>query len=335
LISFAEALEALKSADKFSGLVERIKDAGRVEEALTVLDAAHKFQSAGFGVCFDPDVKVADKYGVMQPKMPDLRLKDEETGEEIFVEVSRLRPGAKQDQLSRTYDVIWRVVHDAVNMDPGVWEDLLNPMYVLPYALIKRELDEDELRDVAGKVAEVIREVIATKEYRERSFGDMLEMAVSPAHDHSRAKEWGAAREMRDWVERPPIPLNEINRARGKIFTELHQLPDDRPGIVLIPVTSGNLLLFVYDVRTIIHELEKKLSKHPKLLCAIVSHSFTDSGRAGEFAATLGQHVICSKRGEDMSTEQALIIHNEACSMPVAASTAEKIRMAFTKGYAC
>jgi hypothetical protein len=193
-----------------------------------------------------------------------------------------------------------------------------------------RGLNEDELRDVAAKVEGVIREVISTKEYRERSFGDMLEMAVSPADDHSRAKDWAAAREMRDWVESPPIPLNEINRAKGKIFDELHQLPDDRPGIVLIPAASGNLLFFVYDVRAIIHELEKEVSRHPKLLCAVVSHSFSDSGEAEQFAATLGQHVICSRRGEDLATEQSVIIHNCACAMTVAAPTAAKIRQAFT-----
>lgn len=50
LIAFAEALEALEKGVKFDGLAARIKDAGRVEEALTVLDAAYKFLSAGFGV---------------------------------------------------------------------------------------------------------------------------------------------------------------------------------------------------------------------------------------------------------------------------------------------
>lgn len=335
LISFAEALKALERADKFSGLVARIKDAGRVEEALTVLDAAYKFLSAGLAVSFDPDVMVADKYGVMRPKMPDLRLEDEETGAEIFVEVSRLRPGAKQNQLSVTHEIIWKVVHHAVSMDPAVREDLLSPKYVLPYVLIKRGLGEDELRDAAGKVAGVIREVITTREYRERSFGDMSEMAVSPAHDHSGARDWAEAREMRNWVESPPIPLNEISRARGKIFSELHQLPDEKPGIVLIPAASGNLLLFVYDIGAIIQELEKKLSKHPKLLCAVVSHSFTDAGKAEQFAAAFGRHVVCSRRGEDMTVEQTVIIHNEACSMPVAASTAEKIRTAFTQGSGC
>jgi hypothetical protein len=330
LISFTEALEALEKAHKFDGLVARIKDAGRVEEALTVLDAAYKFLSAGFGVSFDPDVMVPDRHGVMQPKVPDLKLTDEETGEEIFVEVSRLRTGATQNRISRTHDVIWRVVHTAVSMDPGVREDLLNPKYVLPYVSIGRGLDGDELLDVAGKVEEVIREVITTKEYRERSFGDMLEMAVSPAHDHSRAKAWAAARKMRDWVESPPIPNNEINRAKGKIFGELRQLPDGKPGIVLVPAASGNLLFFVNGIGNIIRELEKEVSRHPKLLCAVVSHSFTDSGKAEEFAATFGQHVICSKRGEDMSTEQAVIIHNGACGVTVAASTAAKIRRAFT-----
>lgn len=330
LISFAEALDALEKADKFSGLVDRIKDAGRVGEALTVLDAAYKFRSAGFCVCFDPGVMVADKHGAMKPKTPDLKLTNGETGEEIFVEVSRLRTGAKQNQLSRTHDVIWHVVHTAVYKDPGVWENLLNPKYVLPYVRIKRGLNEDELRAAASKVNEIILDVISTKKYREESFRDMLEIAVSPAHDHSRARGWAAARKMRDWVESPPIPLNEINRAKGKIFDELHQLPDDKPGIVLIPAASGNLLFFVYDIRAIVLELEKEVSRHPKLLCTVVSHSFTDTGNADEFAAAFGQHVICSRRGEDMSTEQAVIIHNGSCAMPVTASTAAKIRQAFT-----
>lgn len=94
----------------------------------------------------------------MQPKVPDLKLTDDEAGEEIFVEVSRLRPGAKQNQLSRTQDVIRSVVHTAMHLDPGLWEELLNPKHVLPYVRIRRALDEGELRVVAGKVEEVIRE---------------------------------------------------------------------------------------------------------------------------------------------------------------------------------
>lgn len=330
MASFAEALESLEGAGKFGDLVTRIKDFRRAEEALTVLDAAYKFLSVGFTINFDPVVMVADRSGVMQPKMPDLQLTNEETGEDIYVEVSRLRTSAKQNLTSRTTGVISRVVLTAMSMDPGVWEDLTKPKNVLPYVRVERALDEGELRDIAGKVVEVIRDVIANKEYREVSVEGTMEMAVSPSHDHSRAKEWAAARKMRIFVEGPRIPFNEIHRAKGKIFDELHQLPDNRPGIVLIPAAPGNIMFFVHDVREIVLELANEVSRHPKLLCAVVSHSFSHSGEAEQFVAALGRHVICSRGRGDMSTEQAVLIHNDACAMPVTSSSSAKIRDAFT-----
>lgn len=330
LASFAEALESLEDAGKFGDLVARIKDFRRAEEAFTVLDAAYKFLSAGFTVNFDPVVMVADKNGVMQPKMPDLQLTNEETGEDIYVEVSRLRTSAKQDLTSHTSGVLWGVVRTAMMDDPGVWEDLTKPKHVQPYVRVERALDDGELRDIAGKVVEVIRDVIATKEYREFSVEGTMEMAVSPSHDHSRAKEWAAARKMRIFVEGPRIPFNEIHRAKGKIFDKLHQLPDDKPGIVLIPAAAGNLMFFVYDVRQIILELADEVSRHPKLLCAVLSHSFSHSGEAEQFAAALGNHVVCSRGRGDMSTEQTVIINNDACVMPVTESSGAKIRKAFT-----
>ncbi len=107
LIRLAEELKTFENAPNFRGLVARLKDRERGPEALTVLGAASSFSRAGFFVSFDPEVKGTGKF-------PDLRLVDPENGEDIYVEISRLRRGGHQELGSRTYHVIFDEVLNAI-----------------------------------------------------------------------------------------------------------------------------------------------------------------------------------------------------------------------------
>ena len=83
LMRFAEQLKVLERASNFNGLVARLRTCEKAEEALTVIEVADKFWRSGFRIYFDPRT--------MSGSVPDLRLVDPENGEDIYVEVSRLR----------------------------------------------------------------------------------------------------------------------------------------------------------------------------------------------------------------------------------------------------
>ena len=323
LIRLVEELKALEGSPNFNGLVARLKDGRRAEEALTVLDAAYKFSRVGFQVSFDPkNTNVGDNH------VPDLKLFDCDSAEEVFVEVSQLRKGGHRELDSRTYHMIFQAVHDAISACPGAW-DFTKPR-VLPCVRVRvlKGLGDKDLIEVIGELKRLILEVATINKYKEFTFKDAVEAAISPAHDHSKAKAWATARKMRDdLVEGPLIKLNEIAKVRGKIIAELEQLPPDKAGVIVIPADQS-LLPWMYDPREIILEIADELTHHPTLLCAVISHSF-NAGKLEPFVATLGQHALVRTEKPGFATEHSVIVMNEAFALPIAAGTLAKVRQAF------
>ena len=194
------------------------------------------------------------------------------------------------------------------------------------FAFLKAVSDK-ELLELISKIRELIIEAGTSNEYQEFVFKDAVEMAVSPAEDHTQAKAWAAARHMRDMVEAPAIPLDgEIRKARDKIVKKLEQLPEDRPGIIVIPM-SENLLFLVYPPQEIIMEIAEELRQHPNLLCAVLSHSFV-GGEQEPSVTSLGQHALVTTM-TNLSTDRTAIVMNESFGLTLAASTIEKVRNAF------
>jgi len=318
LIRLAEELRSFENAAGFNGLIARLKNAEKAPEALSVLGAASSFALVGFIVSFDPRVKSTGK-------VPDLLLVDSNNGEEIYVEVSRLRRGGLQELNSHTYHMIFNEVLNAIWACANP-DDITAP-HVLPHVRILKSISLKELPEVIRRIREAIFETGTSNEYREIKIGNVVEMAVSPANDHSRAEAWASERDMRDLVEAPPIRLDqELRKATDKINKELDQLPADKPGIVTIP-TSENMLFLVFDPRQIIIEIAEEARHHPNLLCSALSHTVMD-GRHEPRVATLGDHAFVT-RMNDLSTDRTAFVMNENFGLSLSASTIEKVRSAF------
>jgi hypothetical protein len=334
LIRFAEALKALEGAPGYSAILRRIrrpKSLDEMAEGDSVIEVAQKFLRAGFSVEFEPRVSVTDYRGVAGPKSPDMRVVDVETGEEIIVEVSRMLPSDSQNLTSHTYEVIWNVlVRDAMLSDPEALKNVLAPRHILPRARILRGIEEEELRVVVEQIRTLVDRVRAAGEFGELIIPDTIEVGIASYDDHDRAREWAASRGMRenDQIEGADILTDEISRARVKLRDKLKQLPADKPGIVVLMPAGTNLILFVYDIRLLVASLAEEVERHPKLLCAVMFHTFQEGGKES-FSVNLGPHVVTKLVRSDKVTEQSLIIHNTACKYKPSARTLEKVRVAF------
>ena len=334
LIRFAEALKALEGAPGYEAILRRIRRPKRLDEMAegdSVIEVAQKFLRAGFSVEFEPRVSVADHRGVAGPKNPDMRVVDAETGEEIIVEVSRMLPSDSQNLTSRTYEVIWNVLErDAILGDPEALKNVLAPRHILPRAKILRGVEEEELKGVVEQIRELIARVRGSGKFGELIIPDTIEVGIASYDDHDRAREWAASRGMRenDQVEGADILTDEISRAKVKLRDKLKQLPDDRAGIVVLIPTGTNLILFVYDVRWLVASLAEEVEKHPKLLCAVMFHTFQEGGKES-FSINIGPHVVTKLVRSDKVTEQSLIIRNTACRHTPSTRTLEKVRAAF------
>lgn len=319
LIHFASALKSLHGGRNFDALLDRLRDPSEYAEGITVLEVGYKFFQSGFTVELDPDVEVHNAYGGSRSRVPDLRILDYEMAEDIFVEVSRLRTSERQDMTSRTYHAFFDLLYR------NLWA-----ANMLSYARVTQTLDEEELEDAVTQVKGLIEEAYNSGEFRELTVEGVFEVGVAPPAEGERVQAWAAQRGIKDTLEGPLIPLNEVWRARGKLRKELKQLPDNKPGIVVLP-THENLLFFTYDIQQIISEIEEEARRNPKLLCAVLHHSFIEGGNNEVTLAKAGLHTLIRKKKVDYSTEQTLIIINQDCAFPVSDKVFEKMIAAFVR----
>jgi len=198
LIRFTEALRDLEGAPNYRAVLRRIKRPKNFDdlaEGRSVIEVAHKFSRAGFDVKFEPNVSVPNHRGVAGPKKPDMKIIKRETGEEIVVEVSRMRASTHQNLTEHTYEVIWNLlVHEGMHCDPEALKDILHPRYILPYALVHRGIEGNELKGIIGKIRSLIIRVRTSGEFGELVIPDTIEVGIASYDNHHRAREWAAAR---------------------------------------------------------------------------------------------------------------------------------------------
>lgn len=335
MIRFAEALKALEGSAGYKAILKRVRRPRDIEELLegkSVVEVAYKFFRAGFSIEeFEPRVSVTDHRGVAGPKNPDMKIVDGETGEEIIVEVSRMKPSDHQNLISHTYHVIHHVlVFESMQCDPEALKNVLSPRRILPYAKIHRGIEEGELRGIVEDIRRLVERVRASGEFDEMSVPDTIEVGIASYDDHDRVREWAARRGMRrhNLVESPNILTDEIERAKVKLRDKLKQLPDDRPGIVVLTPANENVILFVCDVEGLAADLAEVAGEYPKLLRAVVFQTF-DDGKDESWSVNLGPHTFTRLVRGDGAAERSLTIHNTACKHPLAVETLRKVDSAF------
>lgn len=337
MIRFAEALKALEGSTGYDAILKRVKRPKNLDELLegrSVVEVAYKFFRAGFSIDeFEPRVSVANHRGVDGPKNPDMRIVDRGTGEEIIVEVSRMNPSDHQNLTSHTTRVIRHVlVYESMQCDPEALKNILSPRHILPYAKIHRGIEEDELRSIVEQLRKLVEQVRASCEFGELIIPDTIEVGIASYDDHDRARAWAASRGMRDHdlVEGPNILTDEIARLKVKLRDKIKQLPDDRPGIVVLTPANENVILFVYDTRWLAAAMAEEVKQHPKLLRAIMFQTF-DDGKDESWSVHLGPHTYTRLVRSDGAAERSLTIHNPDCKHPLATETLEKVDSAFSQ----
>lgn len=335
---FAEALRALEGSTDYKAILKRVRRPKNLDELLegrSVVEVAYKFFRAGFSIEeFEPRVSVTNHCGVGAPKNPDIKIVDRETGEEIIVEVSRMKPSDHQNLIDRTYEVIWHVlVHEGMHCDPEALKNILSPRYILPYAKIHRGIKEGELKDIVEQIRTLVGQVRASGQFGELIIPDTIEVGIASYDDHDRAVEWAASRGIRehDLVEGPNILTDEIARAKVKLRDKLKQLPDDRPGIVVLTPENENIILFVTDIVQLAADLAEVASEYPKLLRVVMFHTF-DDGKDESWSVNLGPHTFTRLIRSDGAAERSLTIRNQACKYPLPAETLKKADAAFAVG---
>jgi hypothetical protein len=312
LAELAEHLRAFETVENFQSLKDRIasRDPDTFAEGLSVLEIAQRFESAGFSVSFDPKVFVTQKSGEARAKFPDLKIRDEVTLEDVFVEVSRLLVGEAQRKGRRTFQALFNT-WDSLTWRYRTENNAEHPFgkSILPNIKFHRSMTDEELETLAKALNELGSLVLGTNSFAELSIVNVVDVGIAPPFDHAAVNEWSKERDLKHPpVEGPPIETDEVERAIRKIFDDNDktakewQIPDDGPGVVVLD-TNKNLILFTHDIRYVISALEQSLLNEPKLNYIVLTLTFTSSEAAGTVLKGIGNHAIVRNSKTDSSIE--------------------------------
>jgi hypothetical protein len=314
-ISVAEALKELSGAGGFRGVFKKFKEPDKSMEAESVLNVALRLKRAGFDITFEPQVTVTQQNGQRKQKRPDLSLVDEETGEEVVVEVSILeRSAAHRDAFDISHFFI----------------PLLNEVDSAKFKVdveLKEGFDGDYVGEAVRLLREMAEEVERTGEFK-TLVNDRMAAGVAPAGNVEQLRQWGEENGISPGVTGPPIWSDEISRARMKIRDKLAQLPEDRPGVIVIP-TTGSMMFHFYDLLLIIRVLQEEVSRYPRLWGVVLLHDYVGGAQGETVITRLGPSTLVDKARTDVFREQTAILLNEACALPVSHVTGERLLGAF------
>lgn len=314
-IKVAEAFKELSGVDGFRGVFKKFKDPDKAVEAESVLSVASSLKRAGFQVSFDPQIIVKQQNGQLKQKRPDLRLVDDETGEEVIVEVSILeRSAAHREAFDISYFGI-RLFNE------------LEPSKFTVYVELKEDFNHSHVAEAVRLLREVADDVERTGRFK-TLVNERMAAGLAPATNEEQLRQWGEEHGISPGVTGPPIWSDEISRARMKIRDKLAQLPEDRPGIIVIPAT-GSMMFHFYDPLLIVGVLQEEVTRYPRLWGVVLLHDYVGETEREPVVTKLGASTLIDKARTDVFREQTALLLNEACALPVSRITGERLLGAF------
>ena len=306
---FANSLKEIKDQDNYQNLLKRLKDSDKYKEALSVFKIAVKLSLSGFSISIDPKISKSER-----TKIPDLKIINNENGEELFVEVSIQGRSIIAKEASMTSEKI----------NDLFWKYLPQLMYS---GIVHKTLSETHLHSVLIKINRTIDKVLSENAFHELIIDGVLEIGIAPINEKESLENWSANRGLQiGEFKGPPYYINEIQRLRGKIDSEQRQLPLEFPNIVVI--YNNNLFLMNNNIIQIINELEEDVYRFPHLLFAVISSEYILAKREN-LVRMKDQHVYLVKPTEYLHTEEDIILFNQFCKHKISPSTVTKIYSSF------
>jgi hypothetical protein len=304
---FADSLRELQAAENYQRLLTLLKSKERAPEALLTTKFAAMLSKAGFGLTIDSPITVHDVR-----KVPDLRLIDLESGEELYVEISASRPSVVERD---AHEIGWLITRPLMGLP------------LLRYtARIYKSLSRPHLISLVRQTAELAHRVRQDGAFRELVIDGVLELGVAPEHDVVMLNRWGAPRGLQaGTIEGPPYNVDEVQRTEQKVKHEQRQLPLDRPNVLIIE----NLRLFLHsrDIEKVVSQLEETVYEYPHVLAVMISGSIP--GRAKTDVKTSGQHLFVQRAAFGLVQEYYLLLFNRFCELKVSPSVISRLYGAF------
>src|SRR5262249_48246348 len=258
----------------FSRLVGLIQGPRTYSEGIATLELAVQFQTSGLNVSFAPLVPDTGK-------VPDLRLRNPRTGEDIFVEISALNESNAQRFASDAYSRIM---------------NLIMPWFPVFCGRMERSFVGAELADMEAAVKTLTEQARTEQRFCSLEIADKIVLGIAPEHDVDALRKWGQARGLQIGHSiGPSFTVDELARlavveATSKITKEQKQLPTDRPNLIII-TADHSLLFYFHNPVEIILSLRQAISSYAHIFAVAVS-SRCGAGRLEKSIAALDDDLL-------------------------------------------
>lgn len=321
---FAEALTELKTQNQNDnnyeiGLLRLLKHQKDFFSSVNVVEHAYKFLKAGFKIAFEPQILVRNR-----EKTPDLKLIDNTSNRELFVEsstVGRSKPFGDMLSYSR--------------IDSRLCIDKLKKNVDYSGRIYKHKpFEETKLDEIVNEVEKTIDKIKQGSLLQELVIKDncgrkAVEIAVAPAAEKISLQKWASERGLIvGQITGPPLfngeeAEREIRRTQRTIRKKLAQLSTDYPSGLIVQNSS----LFWRPLgERVKSELNKTFDNNHHLLFLILTGKLLlDSN-----SATPNTPDYFIQPRADRFVDCSLVLINDHCKFKIERNTINKINNAFS-----
>lgn len=305
---FGHALSTAVSLQGFPELRKRLIDPRRASEGISTLELVWRFTQAGFVAA--PETPVRGRH----IKVPDITLVHPETRLEIYVEHTHLGPSEEDTRAHRTQQ--------------QVWLPLLTRFDIQYCGSILKVLSEPRCAEVVDRLSAEIAQLGQDKSFIDLSQPGILRLAACTEEGKEHLQAWASASgEKLKTLSGPPIEDDQVGRVRRTIRRKQLQIPESRPGVVIIRTPP---MMLMQSPRTICESIEETLFDH-SCLAAVVLWS-NNLGAGEEVRESIGDHFHVIQRAfDDVHVSRFLFLTNRYMRCPIPTQLRQDIKRAFAE----
>ncbi len=309
LAKFAEEIQAAKEYANYPVLLGKIKTHDGFSEGRSLLQIGYILSRAGFRIIIDPEVQLPNF-----KKIPDLKLIDNETEEELFLEASVLGMSAIDKEASTTFNEVLKTIIRT------------GPTLRFRGRIFKR-LSQKSLRQVVAEVERTAKKATMSNSFQFLDQEGVIKLGLAPESDCPLLKQWASDKNVESGLSGPPYGTNFIARLNMKIAEEQKQLPQGCPNIIVI--TTNNIAI-QDNPKDIINEVEEVVYRYPHILFTIILAEF--QGELGDTVAIMKDQNFFTLGGSgEFVLSKGILIFNKYCNLKVTPALITKIYTAVSK----
>jgi len=306
LIRFTKTLKVLKSTDSnYKKLIAKILPLKEsMIEGIPFVEIVGNFINADFQVHF-LDEKNASR-------TPDIEIRNSETNETFFVEVSVVNNRDENKFISNNYDFLTHLFQFVLPFYPytGKQKDKIS---IEKYDEIQKIISEAKIQ------VDLIQNLVSYSDNR-------FEFTLAPYDkiaDLDKICNQNGTR--RNDISSLPVSFNETERIISKLSNKKGQIYSESNGIIYLKMNP--MFFLTLDIENFVKRLQGNIAQYSNLLGIVLYSKILDSNEGIFFE--FEKNVFSQKIYDEVLCRNLLFVFNENCTVKLSTETVQKIYNSF------